>query len=275
MVKIELPIKEIIDKYENGKTQKELAKEYRVSQPTIFKRIKEYYEENHKGDTKKLIRSKSLPMEEIIGKYENGFLQSQLAEEYGVGLSTIGKKIREYYNESGKNKPVYNRGGMKRKELPVDEIVKKYEQGISQEQLGREYNVTHTTIKNSIHEYYANKKERSSSKYIVNQEINLPIEEIVEKYKNGIDEFFLADEYGVSYSTILKKIKKFYENKNDLKPKRVRSATIILEYLKKGLTIEQILEIAENKNIIIPENIINIALNKIKGESSLDDNEER
>ena len=42
--KIELPIEEIVKKWEQGVTQKELSKEYGVSDVTISKRISEYYE---------------------------------------------------------------------------------------------------------------------------------------------------------------------------------------------------------------------------------------
>ena len=41
-IKIELPIDEIVEKWEQGTTQQELAKEYGVSIRTINKRISEY-----------------------------------------------------------------------------------------------------------------------------------------------------------------------------------------------------------------------------------------
>ena len=63
--KIELPIEEIVKKWEQGVTQKELSKEYGVSRVTINKRISEYYEKEEKGKPKQRIE---LPIEEIVKK---------------------------------------------------------------------------------------------------------------------------------------------------------------------------------------------------------------
>ena len=41
-IKIELPIDEIVEKWEQSTTQQELAKEYRLSIRTINRRISEY-----------------------------------------------------------------------------------------------------------------------------------------------------------------------------------------------------------------------------------------
>ena len=74
--KIELPIEEIVKKWEQGVTQKELSKEYGVSDVTISKRISEYYEKEEKKKTKQRIE---LQIKEIVKKWEQGNTQKELS----------------------------------------------------------------------------------------------------------------------------------------------------------------------------------------------------
>ena len=99
--KIELPIEEIVKKWEQGVTQKELSKEYGVSEALIGRRISEYYEKEEKGKPKKRIE---LPIEEIVKKWEQGTTQEKLSKEYGVSGFTISKRISEYYEKEEKKK---------------------------------------------------------------------------------------------------------------------------------------------------------------------------
>ena len=99
--KIELPIEEIVKKWEQGVTQKELSKEYGVSRVTINKRISEYYEKEEKGKPKQRIE---LPIEEIVKKWERGITQKELSKRYGVSKSTINKRISKYYQKKKRKK---------------------------------------------------------------------------------------------------------------------------------------------------------------------------
>ena len=92
--RIELPIEEIVKKWKQGVTQKELSKEYGVSEALIGRRISEYYEKEEKGKPKKRIE---LPIEEIVKKWEQGVTQKELSKEYGVSRVTINKRISEHY----------------------------------------------------------------------------------------------------------------------------------------------------------------------------------
>ena len=60
-IKIELPIDEIVKKWKQGATQKELAIEYGVSTNTINKRISEYYEKIVKSKPKRKQKPKPKP----------------------------------------------------------------------------------------------------------------------------------------------------------------------------------------------------------------------
>ena len=99
--KIELPIEEIVKKWEQGVTQKELSKEYGVSEALIGRRISEYYEKEEKEKPKQRIE---LPIEEIVKKWERGITQKELSKRYGVSKSTISKRISKYYQKKKRKK---------------------------------------------------------------------------------------------------------------------------------------------------------------------------
>ena len=154
--------------------------------------------------------------------------------------------------------------GRKKIELPIEEIVKKWEQGVTQKELSKEYGVSDVTISKRISEYYE-KEEKEKPK----QRIELPIEEIVKKWERGITQKELSKRYGVSKSTINKRISKYYQKKKrkkneEKKAKILRNSSIIVEYLRKGLTIEQIESIASKQNIIVPQEVKEKAIQKIE-----------
>ena len=110
-------------------------------------------------------------------------------------------------------------------------------------------------------------------------------------------EFELAEEYNMSQSVIGIRISEYYyetgrekperkklEKKEEVstephtqeegkKPKELRSTTIIIDYLKKGLSIEEIIETASKRNIVIPQKLIDNALNKANVKNIINDNE--
>ena len=157
--------------------------------------------------------------------------------------------------------------------LSIKEIIKQYESGIMQSEIAKKYGVTPTCISRKIKRYYQslgveNPRATSRSK----DKIKLPKEEIMSKYEEGISLLNLANEYGVSDTTMLERIREYYKGKI---PRKINSATLIVEYLKKGLTIEEILETASKKGLIIPQDTIDRALKRMEEEELKQDNEER
>jgi len=146
-IKIEIPIDEIVKKWKQGDTQRELAIEYGVSTNTINKRISEYYEKIGKPKRRQKIE---LPINEIIEKWKQGATQRELAKEYGVSVNTIGRRIAEYHKKIGKPNPKQKQ----KIDLPINEIVEKWEKGVTQRELTKEYGVSYRTIRNRISEYY-------------------------------------------------------------------------------------------------------------------------
>ena len=256
--RINLPIEEIVKKWEKGAIQKDLSKEYGASRYTINKKISEYYEKEGKEKPKRRVE---LQIEEIVKKWERGPTQKELSKEYGISEPTISKKITEYYEKEGKEKPE------RKVELPIEEIVEKWEKGVTQKELSKEYGVSVCIINNRITEYYAKEgKERPKRQSKPKQRINLPIEEIVEKLEKGVMQKELSKEYGVPQRCISERICEYYEEKkdNEKKFKVLKSSVVIVEYLRKGLTIEQIESIALKQHIIVPQKVIEKANQQIE-----------
>ena len=162
-------------------------------------------------------------------------------------------------------------------ELPIEEIVEKWKQGTIQQELAKEYGVSKTTITKRIAEYYEKKgNKKTKPKIKSKQKIELSIDEIVKKWKEGSTQTELAKEYGISLTTISSRISEYNREKeiktkllnyesaenNGKKLKIMRSSSIIAEYLRKGLTIEQIKNIALERNIIIPQKVIEKAIQR-------------
>lgn len=125
----EIPIEEIIKKWNNGISTKQLAKDYDIGRRTIYERINEYYKENGKVKPDKRVEKKELPVEKIVEKWNVGILPKELAKEYGVSVTTINNRIKEYYK--GKTKPT-----VKNKILKDSEIIAKYlQKGLSAQQI--------------------------------------------------------------------------------------------------------------------------------------------
>ena len=203
--KVELPINEIIEKYESGVSQIQLAKEYSISNNIIFKRISEYYQTTGKEKPRRVYAKKELPVEEIVKKYEAGISQAQLAKEYNVSDFAIRMRIAQYYQETGRERPEIS---STKKEVPIEEIVIKYESGMLQSQLAEEYNVSNTIINTRIAEYYQITGRKRPPKACHRKK--LPMEEIIKKYESGVSQGQLAKEYNVSQSVICLRISEYY-----------------------------------------------------------------
>lgn len=199
-----------------------------------------------------------LPMEEIIEKIKKGISQKELAKEYGVSQSKISNEIQIYCILAGIDKPVLSR---RKKELPMEEIIEKRNNGIKEKELAKKYGVSQTTISNEIQTYCIlvgiDKPVLSTKKK------ELPVEEIIKKREEGISQKELAEEYEVSQSTISNEIQEYYTSRGEKKPKILRTTSIIKDYLKRGIPIEEIRQIAYKSGIIIPEITIKEAKDEI------------
>ena len=238
----QIPIHEIMSNIERV-----LAKKYKVSRLTIRKILKQYYTSMTKPST-----------EEIIEKYENGSRVKDLADEYRITRNAITARIKKYYEKNGKEHP------RKRKILSEEEIkkiIEKYENGAEVENLADEYGVVAETIRKKIQGYYIQSGRKNPIAQNIAQNKVEETEEIISKWENGMTEQEIAVEQKKSTYFIKKTIK---NHVNQTGAKIVRGATIVVDYLNKGLTPEQIIEVARKNNVIIPENIMQEAIKSVQ-----------
>jgi Mor family transcriptional regulator len=221
-----LPIQEIIEKYLNGMNMYEIAKEYKCARGTIRKRLCDNgikirtNSESHIG----LNRGEDhldyidLPLEKIYEGYLGGVSSVDLAKEYKCSYSTIicrlrdnGIEIRSSHDshiglQKGKDSSHYII-------LPIKEISEKYLNGISSVDLAKEYGCTDSTITRRLRDNGI--KIRSMSESRIGKRIgkdnpkyiDLPINEISEKYLFNMSTIELAEEYKCSIGTICKKLR--------------------------------------------------------------------
>ena len=195
--KIKLPIKEIISEYESGMTTYQLADKYGVGKNTIRERLRENGVKLRPSRNMKRI---DLPMEEIISYYQSGSTPKQLADKYGVSEGTIRHRLKK---NGVKLRPprIIN--------LPMEEIISEYESGMNAYQLADKYGVTSSTIRSRLRENGVKIRPPRNVK-----RIDLPMEEIISEYQSGMTLTQLAEKYGVSITTIYKRLKKNREKKN-------------------------------------------------------------
>ena len=222
--KINLPIEEIISEYEAGMTIYQIADKYGISSSTIQYRLKKNGVKLRPRGGKKRI---DLPMEEIISEYESGLSTYQLGEKYGVDDSTIYKRLKE------NGVKLRSCGG--KINLPMKEIISEYQSGLSALKLAEKYGVGDSTIYKRLEENGVKLRPRDS-------EIDLPMEEIISEYESGMSTAQLGEKYGVVKSTIGRKLK---ENGVKLRPSRRRERIDlpmedIISYYESGMTLTQL-----------------------------------
>ena len=90
----------------------------------------------------------NLPMDEVIEDYQSGMTLRKLSEWYGYDKSTIRRLLlKEGVGLRSKG------GGVNRVDLPLEEIIKDYESGITTVELGKRHGVSDATIVNRLKEH--------------------------------------------------------------------------------------------------------------------------
>ena len=223
---IDLPVDQIIKEYQNGMSTMELANKYGCSDATISNRLKE----NNINVTKII----DLPIEQIIEEYQNGINTIELGKKYNCSDVTIRTKLKE--NNINTSKFI---------ELPIDQIIDEYNNGMNTYELGKKYDCSYSVISNRLKT--AGVQLRSNSESHI---FNLPINQIIDEYNNGISIYELGKKYNCCDVTIWKRLK---ENNIDVeKFINLPTEQIINEYNNGMSTIK----IAE-KYKCCPETITN------------------
>ena len=138
-------------------------------------------------------RNINLPVDQIISEYESGMSTILLGKKYGVGKTTIKKRLV---------KAGVQIRATSKKVLPMEQIIFEHESGMSTIALGKKYGVSDSTIRNRLSE--AGIQTRTHEKKTL---IELPIDQIWFDYESGMSMVALGRKYGVADNTIRNRLK--------------------------------------------------------------------
>lgn len=229
-----IDIEKYIEDFENERiTVNQIAMQENVSNPTIYKRLDEYYTE----------RGKERPRHKKISPKVSY-----------MNLTYKGKKTKRIVNHEGK------------KNIDIESYIDDYEkQKKTIEEIANAENVSVSTINKRINEYYEkNGKERPKNHELYNINIDNYIEDL-EAGKLTISK--IAENENVSHDVIKARIKKYYDEKGKKVPKIGASKDVIKPLLKMGMTREQIRKAALQRNVIILDINFEKAEEEIKREN--------
>ena len=147
--KLNLPDKEICDKYLDGMSTPKLAKEYNCSITPIFKilrnnniKIRSISEANTIWITEKNnLNLIYLPVKKICDEYKNGMSIPDLARQYDCDVKTIKKRLCE--------------NGIRLKtfpKIPTEKICNEYKNGMSTPDLAEKYNCSVNAIRKRLND---------------------------------------------------------------------------------------------------------------------------
>jgi transposase len=88
--KKEVPKKEIIPRYKNGESLRDICNDYDISYSTLYRRVQEWDVER---DTD--IRKLDLPTEKIISMYKDGMSCKEISDEFGCSSTPIKNRLQE------------------------------------------------------------------------------------------------------------------------------------------------------------------------------------
>ena len=151
---IELPVEEVVRKYESGVSMTRLSDMYGVSFNTIRRRLVKY------GCIIRSVRDVNIPLDEnsIVGEYNRGASINELSKKYGVAFNTIRRRIVK----AGVEIRSSNIG--KCISLDVESIVEDYKRGDSMYRIACKHKVSEMSIRRRL--VRAGVEIRSSNKIV-------------------------------------------------------------------------------------------------------------
>lgn len=200
----------ILEDIKSGMAVKEVADKYNLSVPSIYNIMKK-----NEVEATGLVRlytdeQKERALEEYLsGKYT----AEQVAKRTGVGIETVYALKARSLRKERTHKP-----GPETK-LPLDEIVKLYEEGYGVRSLGNKFNASSTTIKFHLNKLGVYKGEREIVK-------NSKTDDIINLSKEGLSVKEICTKLSVSHSFVYTTLKEA-----DIKPNTYsKSDTILKEW---------------------------------------------
>ena len=198
-----------------------LGREYKCSNNTIIRKLREYCEENNL-ELNIINLELDLPVEEMYNLYTSGTSSTILAEKYNCSEGTIVNRIKKYCKQNKIEMPptpVKKKGNKKiASNVTGEEIYNLYLDGYTIGDIAKSKNLTKRTISEELYAYLEregkNLKIRSGRK---RQE--LPSEKIYLEYRSGKTMQEIAEEYQCSATTIADRVISYCKANNISFPK--------------------------------------------------------
>jgi uncharacterized protein (DUF433 family) len=205
---------DVIEKYKQGSSMRELAIEYKCSQ----NKIKKYLVDNN---ITLRTRSQALSKntceqyrDEILQKYADSITIGRLTKEYNIPSH----KIREFLKSNDvhvRTKEEEYITECEQQNINIQDIVRRYnEDGVPAKELSRIYNTSHTRIKTIFNKFgnglKTTKEIRNSkwyndklSKTTTKIQDQTQIDDILEMYSNDVRCEDIAEKYNISIGSIM------------------------------------------------------------------------
>lgn len=211
-------------------------------------------------------------MKEVnIGKYIEDYelrriTISEIAVKEKVSIPTVKNRLDKYYEQSENERPDFEE--IRKRQI---EIIKKYikdyeDRKISAQEIADKERFGYKTVLERIHEYYEAKgTERPSFRGARRK--NIDVEKYIKEYEqNNISITEIRKKEGVSFGVVKKNIDIHLNNQCEDKTsdtnntqirRKISGATrrIIKDFIKRGLSKEEIRESAEKRNIFISDEL--------------------
>jgi transposase len=193
---------DVLDLYLNQKLfVNEIAAKYNVELRTISTVLKDH---NIKILTSKEMRKLTPEQEqEMIKLYWQGYSTYQLAEKFNISRTSVKRIFNrndvKIYSVPAKKSTIVR----KIKESQYPKIIELYKEGLTQEKIGKLYDVTEETIRKILHKNNVPIRKNSSQKLFKKQ-----IKEIIKLYEQDVSTINISEQFNVDKSTIKRLLKK-------------------------------------------------------------------
>ncbi len=274
-------IKEIIEKYDQGKTSKQLSEQYHTHVEKISNAIQQYKMLTGKTLRKNSIRNyrDDLQIDEIIKEFRKGETLSKIASDQKTSVTAVRNRVNKYIQENGneiveeRKKAIEERNNNRQKaihnyrdDLQIDKIIEGFRKGKTWSKIAHEQKASDTTIRNRVNKYI----EENGN-------------QIVEERKKAIEERKKAKNYGIPYTTgkIKKVCKKGGSYAKIVESNDARNTTttpikndvidlsMIVKYFSLGFSFRQVKEYAKKRGYEINERDMETAQKIESGEQKV------
>ena len=247
-IKVEL----LIEQYLKGKSYIEIAKMYQITSVSrVIQTIKQYIMENNyfQMETERL---KNINPAELYELREKGVPNTIIAAFYDLTAEQVSRRIIKYCQKNNLEIPFRVN---KKIEIPIDEVKKDLNNGLSLKQIVSKYNISMTVLRKRLMDIYT-KEELHSIIYKKYYDRLENSKDIIYLYEAGITKSDIVKYSNLSEKIVNKIISNKYHDFGKKSTKIIQEATF--RKIIKGNTksVEELQKEAYKSNRLIPTYLI-------------------